>query len=74
MVSIVETFHKEKVGFKILVEDSSTAANDVNQDLELRSQWAFDLKMSFNPDPHKQAVELVFSTKKIELHHSVISF
>ena len=43
-----------------VVEDSNTAANDMNHDLELISQWAYDWKMSFNPDPQKQAVELVF--------------
>ena len=57
-----------------VVEDSNTAANDMNHDLELISQWAYDWKMSFNPDPQKQAVELVFSKKKIEIHHPVIHF
>ena len=57
-----------------VVEDSNTAANDMNHDLELISQWAYDWKMSFNPDPQKQAVELVFSKKKVEIHHPVIRF
>ena len=30
--------------------------------------------MSFNPDPQKQAVELTFSRKKIEIDHPVMSF
>ena len=30
--------------------------------------------MSFNPDPQKQAVELEFSKKKIEIDHPVILF
>ena len=49
-----------------VVEDSNTAVNDMNHDLELISQWAYDWKMSFNPDPQKQAVELVFSKKKLK--------
>ena len=49
-----------------VVENSNTAANDMNHDLELISQWAYDWKMSFNPDPQKQAVELVFSKKKLK--------
>ena len=57
-----------------VVEDSNTAANDMNHGLELISQWAYDWKMSFNPDPQKEAVELVFSKKKIEIHHPVIRF
>ena len=30
--------------------------------------------MSFNPDPQKQAVELIFSTKRIEMNHPEIRF
>ncbi len=57
-----------------VVEDSNIAATDMNHDLELIRKWAYDWKMSFNPDPQKQAVELVFSKKKIEIHHPVIRF
>ena len=31
-------------------EDSNTAANDMNHDLDLISQWAYAWRMSFNPD------------------------
>ena len=57
-----------------VVEDSKTAANDMNHDLDLISQWAHTWRMSFNPDPQKQAVELTFSKKKIEIDHPVILF
>ena len=57
-----------------LVEDPNTAANDMNHDLMLIRQWACDWKMSFNPDPQKQAVELIFSRKRIEIDHPVITF
>ena len=57
-----------------VVEDSNSAANDMNHDLELISQWAYDWIMSFNPDPQKQAVELTFSTKEIEINHPEIRF
>ena len=30
--------------------------------------------MSFNPDPQKQAVELTFLRKKVEMDHPVIHF
>ena len=30
--------------------------------------------MSFNPDPQKQAVEVIFSTKRIEMNHPEIRF
>ena len=57
-----------------VVEDSNTAANDMNHDLDLISQWAHTWRMSFNPDPQKQAVELKFSKKRIEIDHPVILF
>ena len=37
-----------------VVEDSNTAANDINHDLDLISQWAHTWRMSFNPDPQKK--------------------
>ena len=55
-------------------ENSNTAANDMNHDLDLIDQWAHAWRMSFNPDPQKQAVELTFSKKKIEIDHPVILF
>ena len=57
-----------------VVEDSTTAASDMNHDLELIRQWAYDWRMSFNPDPQKQAVELIFSTKRSEINHPEIRF
>jgi len=57
-----------------IVQDSTTAANDMNHDLELIKQWANDWRMSFNPDPQKQAVELTFSRKRIEIDHPVVLF
>ena len=57
-----------------VVEDSNTAASDMNHDLDLISQWAHAWRMTFNPDPQKQAVELTFSRKKIETDHPMILF
>ena len=57
-----------------VVVDSNTAANDMNHDLDLISQWAYAWRMSFNPDSQKQAVELTFSRKKTEIDHPAIFF
>ncbi len=57
-----------------IVQDSNIAASDMNHDLELVRKWAHDWRMSFNPDPQKQAVELIFSKKKSEIDHPVILF
>ena len=58
----------------IIVQDSNTAASDMNHNLELVRKWAHDWRMSFNPDPTKQAVELIFSKKKSTIDHPVILF
>ena len=50
-----------------VVHDISTSASDINNDLTLISNWAFQWKMSFNPDPSKQAQEIIFSRKKNEV-------
>ena len=47
-----------------VVHDTNAAANDMNHDLELIKQWAHNWKMSFNPDPLKEAVEQIFKEKK----------
>ena len=40
--------------------------SDVKKDLKLISNWAFQWKMSLNPDPSKQAQEIIFSRKKMK--------
>ena len=57
-----------------MVKEPITTANDLNHDLDLIRQWAYAWRMSFNLDPEKQAVELTFSRKKIELDHTMILF
>ena len=38
-----------------VVHDTQTSANDLNKDLEIINNWAFQWKIIFNPDPTKQA-------------------
>ena len=47
-----------------MVNDISTAASDLNVDLEKIGNWPVKRKMNFNPDPNKQAQEIIFSRKK----------
>ena len=49
--------------------DSLTSANDLNSDLSKIQQWAYQWKMSFNPDPSKQAMVLLFSRKRENVDH-----
>ena len=57
-----------------IVKDPNTSACELNQDLKLISQWAKQWKMSFNPDPTKQAVQVVFSRKHKKIDHPKIYF
>ena len=47
-----------------VAHDINTSASDINNDLKLISDWAFQWKISFNPDSRKHAQEIKFSTKK----------
>ena len=47
-------------------------ASNLNSDLQKISEWPFKWKMSFNPDPTKQAQEVIFSQKMIKPSHPLI--
>ena len=47
---------------------------ELNSDLSRIKQWAFQWKMSFNPDPNKQAQEVVFSRKLKKFCHPSLLF
>ena len=53
--SIVKLFADDTSLFTV-VHEPNAAAEDMNHDLRLISQWAYDWRMSSNPDPKKQAV------------------
>ena len=64
-----------KSSIKIFADDTSlfsamtdgiSQSHKLNTDLCKIAEWACQWKMSFNPDPTKQAVEVRFSTKNIK--------
>ena len=57
-----------------IVNDPLISANDLNHDLDLIGQWAHQWKMEFNPDPTKQATEVLFSCKKSTQNHPQLFF
>ena len=57
-----------------VVYDPNTSAQLLNQDLLKIQQWAYQWKMSFNPDPTKQAHEVVFSRKHSKVAHPNLLF
>ena len=48
------------------------SASTLSSNLLKISEWAFEWKMSFNPDPTKQAQEVIFSQKMIKPSHPLI--
>ena len=47
-----------------IVKYVNEKANALNNDLSLISNWAFNWKMLFNPDPTKPAQKILFSKKR----------
>ena len=57
-----------------VVRDLNSSGNEFNDDLKKIEAWAHQWKMSFNPDPLKQAQEVIFSRKRNKPHHPDIIF
>ena len=63
--SIFKTFVDNTSLFSI-VKDKNCSAVELKNDLRIISNWAFQWKMLLNPDPNKQAEEILFSKKQHE--------
>ena len=57
-----------------MVFNENISAQNLNSDLRKIKEWAFQWKMQFNPDPLKQAVQVIFSIKKVKRNHPPIYF
>ena len=55
-------------------DDVNVSVAELNNDLLKISKWAYQWKMSFNPDVSKQAQEVVFSRKSHKLAHPPVFF
>ena len=58
----------------IAVFDTDISAEVLNQDLRAVQDWAYQWKMSFNPDPTKQAEQVIFSARASKVEHPAIYF
>ena len=57
-----------------VVHDKNTSAKELNNDWRKISNWAYQWKMTFNPNPLKQAQEVVFSLKMSKTNHPTLIF
>ena len=62
LISNAKLFADDTSLFSV-VHDVNTSAKELNDDLKKVNDWAFQWKMSFNPDPSKQHPEVIFSRK-----------
>ena len=56
------------------VHNIHSSASNLNKDLKTTNEWAFQWKMSFNPDVNKQAQEVIFSRKSKNMNHPPQTF
>ena len=72
LIANVKFFADDTMLYSV-VQDPVQTANELNHDLQIIQDWAFQWKMSFNPDPTKQAKELLFTRKrKPQIHPNII--
>ena len=57
-----------------VVHNITDSANLLNSDLCKINEWALQWKISFNPDPIKQAQEIIFSRKTSKRNHPWLMF
>ena len=59
----------DDTSYLTIVEDKTDSTNIINNDSLQISNWAYNWKMLFNPDPNKPAQEVLFSRKsKVQVH------
>ena len=71
--STVKPFADDTSIFHV-VKDPNTSAEILNHDLTRISHSAYRWKMSFNPNPSKQAQEVLFSNNIMKTNHPNIIF
>ena len=57
-----------------IVHNMNTSTTNLSDDLNKIKNWAIQWKMNFNPDPSKQAQEVIFSRKLQKTNHNQVYF
>ena len=73
-LSTIAKLFADNTSLFFVVQNANTSASHLNNDLSKIRNWAFQWKMSFNPDPSKQAQEVIFSRKIQKTCHPSIYF
>ena len=71
--SNIKFFADDTMLFSI-VDDPAVTATELSHDLDVIRKWAHQWKMEFNPDPTKQATEVIFSCKRNKPNHPHLTF
>ena len=58
----------------LVIHDVNSSQIDLNEDLDKINNWAYQWKMSFNPDPSKKAEDVIFSRKVNNVVHPPLTF
>ena len=56
------------------MKNVNLSTDQLNSDLQKISNWAHQWKMTFNPDPKKQAQKVIFSIKIVKDFHPSFFF
>ena len=59
--------------FVLIVCDWNKSVSELNNNLLQIRSWTYNWKMSFNPDPSKQAQEVIFSRKIKKPNHPFLN-
>ena len=60
--------------FFSVIRNRHLSAQNLNEDLNEVNHWAFQWKISFDPDPSKQAQEIIFCFKLQKLVYPLLHF
>ena len=64
----------DDTSFFSVIRNKHLSAQNLNEDLNEVNHWAFQWKMSFDPDPSKQAQEVIFCCKLQKLVYPPLHF
>ena len=70
----ISNFFTDDTSIYSVVKDHLNSLNKVNENLSKIYQWAYQWKMSLNPDVYKQAQKVIFSRKRNINNHLIVFF